>query len=209
MIYTDNIVSKSLLAGIAISISGTIFLSCSSTIIGAVLFSVGLLSCVAFNFNLYTGKSGFLSDSRDARRLILVLLLNIFAVFLCGIIFRTLDSSIISHADTIVSSRLHTDLTAFTVRSLITGFLMTLAIESERSRGNHIVLILSVTAFILSGCFHCIADAFYYSASSVAYNNVGPTLIRLLLTIVFNFIGCVMYNLFVDKSIILQNYDTK
>lgn len=209
MIYTDNIVSKSLFAGLSISIAGYIYLSTSNAILGAIVFSVGLLSCVITSSPLFTGKSGFLSDSKDARRLILVLLLNMFAAFLCGIIFRTLDSTIISHADTIVSSRLHTDLTAFTIRSLITGFLMTLAIESERSRGNHIVLILSVTAFILSGCFHCIADAFYYSASSVAYSNVGSTLIRLLLTIVFNFIGCVMYNLFVDKSIILQNYDTK
>lgn len=51
MIQETNILSKSLLAGIAIGFGGLINLSCSNNIIGAVLFSVGLLSVCVFKLN--------------------------------------------------------------------------------------------------------------------------------------------------------------
>ena len=75
MIYPDNIISKSLLAGVSIAIAGFIFASCANPVIGAILFSVGLLSVCIFELNLFTGKSGFLSDGQDFRRLLLVLIL--------------------------------------------------------------------------------------------------------------------------------------
>lgn len=202
MIYPDNIISKSLLAGVSIAIAGFIFVSCANPAIGAILFSLGLLGCVTYNLNLFTGRSGFLSDGQDFRRLLLVLILNIFAAMIVGVTIRFADSSIISAVDQLVNNRLNTDLSIIIIRSIITGFLMTLAIESETKTNNHIVLIFAVTAFILSGCYHCIADAFYYSVSSLTIANIGSVLARLSLTILFNFIGCVVYNLFVNKSII-------
>lgn len=205
MIYPDNIISKSLLAGVSIAIAGFIFVSCANPVIGAILFSLGLWCCVVFDLNLFTGKSGFLSDSQDFRRLLLVLILNIFAATAIGIIVKFTDSSIISTVDQLVNSRLNTDLSIIIIRSIITGFLMTLAIESETKTNNHIVLIFAVTAFILSGCYHCIADAFYYSVSSLTITNIGSVLARLTLTILFNFIGCIVYNLFINKSIIRIN----
>lgn len=205
MIHPDNIISKSLLAGVSIAIAGFIFVSCANPVIGAILFSVGLLSCVITDSPLFTGRSGFLSDGQDFRRLLLVLILNIFAAIIVGVIVRFADSSVIPTVDQLVNNRLNTDLSIIIIRSIITGFLMTLAIESETKTNNHIVLIFAVTAFILSGCYHCIADAFYYSVSSIAAANIGSVLVRLLLTILFNFIGCVMYNLFISKSIIHLN----
>lgn len=202
MINVDKCVSKSLFAGLSISIAGYIYLSTSNAILGAMLFSVGLLSCVITDSPLFTGKSGFLSDGQDFRRLLLVLILNIFAAMIVGVTIRLADSSIISAVDQLVNNRLNTDLSIIIIRSIITGFLMTLAIESETKTNNHIVLIFAVTAFILSGCYHCIADAFYYSVSSLTIANIGSVLARLSLTILFNFIGCVVYNLFVNKSII-------
>ena len=44
------------LAGISISLCGTVFLACDSKIVGAVLFSVGLFSICAFGFHLFTGN---------------------------------------------------------------------------------------------------------------------------------------------------------
>lgn len=54
MIYPDNIISKSLLAGVSIAIAGFIFVSCANPVIGAILFSLGLLGCVMFDLNLFT-----------------------------------------------------------------------------------------------------------------------------------------------------------
>lgn len=199
----NHVVSRSLFAGIGIGIGGYLFLSCSNAILGTVLFSVGLLSCVLFNGNLFTGKSGFISDTQDFRRLILVLLLNILAAFTFGLISRLLDPSITNVADGVLITRMNTDYLQYIIKSIITGFLMTLAIESERKpNANHLILILCVVGFISAGCLHCIADSFYYGAGSMLYENPGSLVLRLLVVILFNFVGCNLYNLLVNKSFI-------
>lgn len=208
MIQVDRIFGKSVLAGLAIGFGGLINLSCSNSIIGAILFSVGLLSVCIFRLNLFTGKSGFLSDRYDIRRLILVLLMNLLGAYLFGLLSRYTISSIVQSADGIVNLRLNADISELIIKSILTGFLMTLAIESEnRQNSNHLILIMSVVAFILSGSYHCIADAFYYGASSLIYDNVGQILLRLFIVIVFNFIGCNLYNLAINRSIIHSDTD--
>ena len=199
----NHVVSKSLFAGVSIGVGGYLFLSCSNTILGTILFSVGLLSCVITGSPLFTGKSGFISDTQDFRRLILVLLLNVFAVYSFGLIAKILNPSIVNAANDILISRLNTDYLSYIIKSIITGFLMTLAIESEsRPNANHLVLILCIVGFISAGCFHCIADSFYYGASTVMYENPSSLILRLLVVIIFNFVGCNLYNLFVDVSFI-------
>ena len=198
----NHVVSKSLFAGLSIGIAGYIYLS-TNVILGAILFSVGLLSCVITGSPLFTGKSGFISDTQDFRRLILVLLLNVFAAYSFGLIANNLNPSIVKAANDILISRLNTDYLSYIIKSIVTGFLMTLAIESEsKPNANHLVLILCIIGFISAGCFHCIADSFYYGASSMLYENPGSFILRLLVVIIFNFVGCNLYNLFVDGSFI-------
>ena len=196
----NHVISKSLFAGVSIGIGGYLFLSCYNTILGSILgtilFSVGLLSCVITCSPLFTGKSGFISDTQDFRRLILVLLLNVYAAFTFGLIVRLLNPQIVNAANDILISRLNTDYLSYIIKSIVTGFLMTLAIESEsKPNSNHLVLILCIVGFISAGCFHCIADSFYYGASTVLY-------LRLFVVIIFNFVGCNLYNLFVNRSFI-------
>ena len=168
-----------------------------------ILFSVGLLSCVITGSPLFTGKSGFISDTQDFRRLILVLLLNVFAVYSFGLIAKILNPSIVNAANDILISRLDTDYLSYIIKSIITGFLMTLAIESEsKPNANHLVLILCIVGFISTGCFHCIADSFYYGASTMLYENPSSLILRLFVVIIFNFVGCNLYNLFVNRSLI-------
>lgn len=206
MININKCISKSLFAGLSIGVAGCVYLSTSNPIIGAVIFSVGLLSCVITDSPLFTGKSGFLSDKYDFRRLILVLIINLLGAYLLGLLTHFMISDIRQPADMIVSSRLGTDISTIFMKSILTGFLMTLAIESERRQNsNHLILILSVVGFILSGSFHCIADAFYYGVSSITFSNPIQAIIRLLIVIAANFIGCNLYNLTVSKGIIHED----
>lgn len=203
----NHVVSKSLFAGVSIGIGGYLFLSCYNTILGSILgtilFSVGLLSCVITCSPLFTGKSGFISDTQDFRRLILVLLLNVYAAFTFGLIARLLNPQIVNAANDILISRMSTDYLSYIIKSIVTGFLMTLAIESEsKHNANHLVLILCIVAFISSGCFHCIADSFYYGASTMLYKDPSSFILRLFVVIIFNFVGCNLYNLFVSRSFI-------
>ncbi len=48
------------LAGMMVSIGGTVLLSCDNRYLGAGLFCIALLAICYFGFNLYTGKVGYL-----------------------------------------------------------------------------------------------------------------------------------------------------
>lgn len=206
MIDSNNhIISRSLFAGICISVGGFTFLSSASPIVGAILFSTGLLACSVLNLNLFTDKSGFLSDSKDLRRLILVLLLNLFAAFVFGLITRFFETSVSSAANSVLTAQFNTGYFPCIIRSTITGFLMTLAMCREPRQNtnyNSIIIILCAFAAMYLGGFHCILESFYYGASTVFYDNIGDLLLRLLIIVVFNFIGCSLYNLFIHRSFI-------
>ena len=53
-------VPDGILAGVMVSVGGTVLLSVDNRYIGAALFSIALLVICYFGFNLYTGKVGFL-----------------------------------------------------------------------------------------------------------------------------------------------------
>ena len=206
MIDSNNhIISRSLFAGICIGVGGFTFLSSASPIVGAILFSTGLLACSLLNLNLFTDKSGFLSDSKDFRRLVLVLLLNLFSAYALGILTRFFETPLSSAANSVLTAQLSTGYFQCVIRSTITGFLMTLAVcrgPRQDTNYNNIIIILCAFAVMYLGGFHCILESFYYGASTVFYDNIGDLLLRLLTIVVFNFIGCNLYNLFIHRSFI-------
>ena len=51
-----------MLAGISISIGGTVFLSLENKVLGALFFTVGLFAVCTFGFNLFTGKVCYVFD---------------------------------------------------------------------------------------------------------------------------------------------------
>ena len=63
-----------ILAGIAISTGGTVFLLTDSKITGAIFFSVGLFTVCAFGFSLFTGRVCYVFDHDRAYALKLPLI---------------------------------------------------------------------------------------------------------------------------------------
>ena len=63
-------------AGIMIAIGGSVFLSCESRYVGAVLFSVALLSICLKGYSLFTGKVGYIPEKHD-KEAVRVLLLGL------------------------------------------------------------------------------------------------------------------------------------
>ena len=51
-------------AGICIGIGGTVYLMCTSKLLGAALFSVGLLTILVFKLKLFTGMTGYLLENK-------------------------------------------------------------------------------------------------------------------------------------------------
>ena len=59
---------RGVLAGLMISIGGYVYLGCENRVVGAVFFTVGLITITLFGFDLYTGKIGYwLGQSRQER----------------------------------------------------------------------------------------------------------------------------------------------
>lgn len=203
MIQVEKIFSKSILASVLISFSSIIYLL-NTNIVGAIISAIFILSIIIYNCNLFTFKAGFLSESSDFRRLTLILLLNIFTIFIIGIIVGIYNTDIASKADNIIQVHLNDNYLLIIIKSMIIGFLLTFAYETYRQYSdNYIYIIISVLCifgFITTDYYHCITEVFYYGASNIFYDNIGISLLQLLLIILFNFIGCNLYNLFINKT---------
>ena len=64
-------------AGIVISIGCAVYLACENKYVGAVMFSVALLTICLRGYSLYTGKIGFIPEAHGKEELS-VLLLGLF-----------------------------------------------------------------------------------------------------------------------------------
>ena len=60
-----NLILKSILAGVLISLASIIYLNCSDKIIGSILFSIGLIAVIFLEANLFTGKVGYINSKKS------------------------------------------------------------------------------------------------------------------------------------------------
>ena len=63
MVKTGKTFILGVLAGISISLGGTVYLLSADKTVGALLFSVGLFCVCVFGFNLFTGKVCYVLDN--------------------------------------------------------------------------------------------------------------------------------------------------
>lgn len=204
MISTEHIISKSLLGGIAIGLGCYISLLNTNPIVSSFLFSFGFLLCYIFDLNLFTNKFNDITRPNDFRRLFLILILNIFAVVITGIIIRFLDSDITQPSNTyFLENKYDISYLSIIIKSFITGLIFVIPFELNKynNQNNYTAIILCSMAIYLFGCFHVIADLFYYSVCSISTNNIGFVLLTVLITLIFNFIGGNVINVFINKSL--------
>lgn len=202
---------KSVLAGLFISLGCIVNLSVGGAL-GAFLFSFGLLSVVLYGVPLYTGKAGFCSTIDDLKRLCVILLGNIVGAFLLAVCVHFFFPEVSVAAENILSSRLSSDVPRAVLASIMCGFVMTTVVRfarrtefsqnNQKYDGNLVVLLLGIPLFILSGYWHSIADAFYYS---VCLTFSVKLLVVYLITVVGNFIGCNLYNLISGGTVFVRD----
>lgn len=149
----------SILAGMSISLGCWISLSVSNPVIGAVLFACGLLAVRAMNFDLFTGKTQWMTtDEYPHTFYINVLIGNVIGCFLIALVVPEL---IRMRAMPIVLSKSSQPILEAFLKGIGCGMLMTIATYKESPFW---VSVMCVAAFILAGFNHCIADAFYFLA---------------------------------------------
>ena len=197
----DNlkILVRAVLAGVMISIGGTIFLTCESKLLGAFLFSIGLYAICAFGINLYTGKIGYVIDNKPKYliELLITLIGNVIGTVACGyLLFLTrMGDKLRSTASVISEVKLNDNLLSIFILAIFCGIIMYLAVDLFKKLndfGKYMGIFMGITVFILAGFEHCVANMYYFSAANmwtwktvlyvlvmVAGNSVGSILLAL------------------------------
>ncbi len=200
---------SSILSGIAVGIAGWGYLAFPN-IIGAVLFSFGLLTVVHYKLKLYTGTAGFVALRRSdgssrwigaIGELLLILFGNIVGCMLVSLLTRMSPLDLGASAQAILESRMAIGPLRAGLLAIGCGFIMTTVVTFARE-GKPLALLFGVPLFINCGFPHCLADAFYYMTVPVSYT--GSHLLELAVLypslVVGNFIGCNLYRFIAPRE---------
>lgn len=186
---------KSIMAGIMVSIGGVAFLSCENRYIGALLFSVGLISIVMLGMNLYTGKIGYVLENDKIFFVDTVLSVVGNAV---GCLALGLAKAPIGSVAAICTAKLAKAPLAAFIDAILCGILIYVCVDIFKKKNTVIGIVFCIPTFILCGFEHSIADMFYlfnarifslqaviFIAIIVAGNAVGG----LFLPVLFRFVN--------------------
>ena len=201
-----KLLRSSIFAGIAIGTAGFGFLASGvqteayGSLVGAVLFSFGLLTVVGYKLKLYTGTAGFILKN-EAGSLFLILLGNIIGCFLVSMLARITPLAVQDAAQNILELRLRTGALRCGLLGIGCGFIMTTAVHFARQK-QYLPLLFGVPLFIVCGFTHCVADAFYYLCVPVAFwkANALHILAVYACIVLGNLIGCNLYRIVLAKD---------
>jgi formate/nitrite transporter FocA (FNT family) len=183
-----------ILAGISISLGGTVFLLCDSKITGAIFFTVGLFCVCVFGFNLFTGKICYVfdNDAQYALKLPLIWLGNLIGAVFTGFIetqtrlFPSLSEKAASVCDIKLSQSL---LSAF-ILAFLCDIMIYIAVEGYKSiqhgTGKFLAIFFGVTVFVICGFEHCVANMYYFTVGQAWSLN---TVLYLLVMTAGNTVG--------------------
>ena len=169
-----RVLLRAILAGVMISIGGTIYLMLDRSPLGAFLFSIGLFMICVNGYNLYTGKIGYLIDNKFKYliELVLTLIGNLIGTISCGYILSLtrIGTTLRERAGIICQIKLDDSMLSIFILSIFCGMLMYLAVDLYRRLsdfGRYIAVFICVTVFILCGFEHCVANMYYFSAANM------------------------------------------
>ncbi len=150
-----ELINKSIGAAILISLGNYALLKLGSPI-GPVIFALGLLGVCYMDLNLFTGKCGFVIENKiKLTDLLIILIVNLIAGYLIGLMYSTLDKEVFTAAVEKVKTW---DMSiTFFLKSVMCGVIMYIAVFMYK-KGTPLGIIFGIPLFIFSGFQHCIAN---------------------------------------------------
>ena len=163
-----------ILAGISISIGGTVFLLCDSKTAGAVFFSVGLLCVCAFGFSLFTGKVCYVfdHDRSYAMKLPLIWTGNLIGSLIVAFLeLQTrLAPQLAEKAGSISRTKLSQGFFSAFILAVLCDVMIYIAVEGYKSIphevGKYLAVFFGVTVFVICGFEHCVANMYYFTVGN-------------------------------------------
>ena len=194
---------KGILAGIAISIGGFLFIKTKehtgNHVLASFLFAIGLIFVCNFQYFLYTGKICYLFDelkNKEQLNYVVQLIIGYLGNILGALVVALSIKYTISLPDfvqTMVESKATDNWYSLIVKGIFCGILIFVAVDGfkkiDNNLGKYIVLFLCVGGFIVCGYEHSIADAFYFFLSK----DILSTIPALLLITLGNTIGGLIF----------------
>ena len=177
-----ELINKSIGAAILIGLGDYALLKLGNPI-GPVLFALGLLGVCYMGQNLFTGKCGFLiEDKIKVLDLFIILIVNLIAGYLLGLLFSITDEEVLTSA---ISKVATWDFTiSFFVKAMMCGIIMYIAVLMYR-KGTPLGIIFGIPLFIFCGFQHCIANIITLGAGQTMH-------ISILIAIIGNFVGSLL-----------------
>ena len=160
-----------ILAGISISLGGTVFLLCDSKIVGALFFTVGLFCVCVFGFNLFTGKVCYVFDNdlKYALMLPVIWLGNLVGALFTAFIekFTRLAPALTEKAASVCETKLSQGLLSAFILAFLCDIMIYIAVEGYKSAqheiGKYLAIFFGVTVFVICGFEHCVANMYYFT----------------------------------------------
>lgn len=200
--YLDYLI-KSIFAGIMIGIAGTVYLRVDNNIVGALLFSIGLLVICMYGMNLYTGKIGYvlINKLNYIYELLITILGNFIGTFLVArLVLLTRFKSVSDKAVDLVNLKLNDNLLSIFILAVLCGILMYIAVNNYKKINNEIgkysCIFMCVMVFILSGFEHSIANMYYISVANLLSLK---SLLYILIMILGNSVGSILIALYYNR----------
>ncbi|WP_317853681.1 formate/nitrite transporter family protein [Chakrabartyella piscis] len=159
------------LAGMIIAIGGIAFLTVESTLLGSMLFVIGLFAIVTFKLQLFTGKVGYIFTEKPIYLLEvgITLLGNFFGTMITAklVLFTRHAEALLARLEPIIVAKGGDALSSIFILGIFCGILMFLAVDGYRTAENAnmkiVALFMPIVVFILSGFEHVIANMFFFN----------------------------------------------
>lgn len=177
-----ELIKKSGLAGILIALAGWVFLICQNInlggwekLVGAGLFSIGLIAVILLQANLFTGKIGYVNSRKTLMASIIMLAVNLVAAFVIGLAYQGCIGQ-----SAIMAAKLAKPWYRVLADSIGCGMCIYIAVEGYKQSKSLIPVILGVIVFIVGGFEHCVADMFYIGAAGLTMESLQFLVICIL-----------------------------
>ena len=189
-----ELVNKSVGAAFLISLGNYALLKLGNPI-GPVIFALGLLGVCYLGQNLFTGKCGFIfEDKIKWSDLLIILIVNLIAGYLFGVIYSYTDPELVKVASEKVASWSFS--LSFLLKGFLCGTIMYIAVKMYRI-GTPLGIIYGIPLFIFCGFQHCIANIITLGVATTFHSSI-------LLAIIGNFIGS-LFVWFISKDVVFES----
>lgn len=181
---------KAATAGFLIGLGVIINTLAANPVLGAFLFSFGLLTIIELQLPLYTGQIGFISEKKKID-LLNILLFNIIGAFFCIGFFGLKDPSFITTLAEKAAIKFDKNYFQIFADAFFCGTLIHFAVKCKKQ----LITSMAVVIFILIGAEHCIADVPYWATSPTLINSL-----KFLLVIMGNSCGAILIENMLKKE---------